>query len=140
MEEQDLRWIQRLAHFRQALKPLLDAEALACERPLSDLEEQGMIQAFEYTFELGWKVLKDFLDSRGVQDIYGSRDAIRAAFERDLLDNGAIWMAMIASRNLTSHTYKEEIAQQVLKAIREEYIFQFDTLNQRLQALEGEGQ
>ncbi len=139
MEEQDVRWIQRLAHYRQALKRLLDAQALASERPLSDLEEQGMIQAFEYTFELGWKVLKDFLESRGVQDIYGSRDVIRAAFERDLLDDGAVWMAMIASRNLTSHTYEEETAKQVLEAIREKYTSQFDALGQRLLALKDGG-
>lgn len=97
-----------------------------------------MIQAFEYTYELGWKVLKDFLESRGVQGLYGTRDVTRAAFQRDLLDDGNVWMAMIESRNLTSHTYDETIAQRVLAAIRKDYMGQFDALEQRMQSLRTE--
>lgn len=107
---------------------------------MTKLEAQGMIQSFEYTFELAWKVLKDFLESRGVRDLYGSRDVIRAAFQRDLLDNGQIWMAMIESRNLTSYTYDDAIADRVLTAVRQQYILLFDALNERMRSFQVEGQ
>lgn len=135
MDDQDVRWIQRLEHFNQALRQLRDANTLAESRTLSKLEEQGMIQAFEYTYELAWKVLKDFLENRGVQGLYGSRDVTRAAFQQDMLDDGDVWMAMIESRNLTSHTYEEAIARRVLGAIRRDYLAQFDALEQRMQSL-----
>jgi nucleotidyltransferase substrate binding protein (TIGR01987 family) len=81
--------------------------AIAAERPLSELEEQGLIQAFGFTHELSWLLLRDFLVDQGVSGISGSRDAVREAVARDLLTPGseATWMAMIRSRNLTSHTY-----------------------------------
>lgn len=97
-----------------------------------------MIQTFEYTYELAWEVLKDFLESRGVQGLYGARDVTRAAFQRDLLNDADLWMAMIESRNLTSHTYDESVAQRVLAAIRQNYLSQFDALERRLQVLRGE--
>ncbi len=67
------------------------------------LEEKGMIQGFEFTHELARKTLKDFLESRGVQDLYGARDVTRKAFQTGLIQNGEVWMDMIQSRNLTSH-------------------------------------
>lgn len=136
----DIRWVQRFKHFQLALAQLQDAQSLAERRPLTRLEAQGMIQSFEYTFELAWKVLKDFLESRGVRDLYGSRDVIRAAFQRDLLDNGQIWMAMIESRNLTSHTYDDAIADRVLTAVRQQYVRLFDALDARMRSFLVEGQ
>lgn len=135
----DIRWLQRLEHFKQAVAQLHDAQSLADSRPLSRLEEQGFIQAFEYSFELAWHVLKDFLESRGVRELYGSRDVIRAGFQRDLLADGSVWMAMIESRNLTSHTYDEAVAQRVITAIRQSYIQQFDALAQRMQTIAKDG-
>lgn len=117
MDNQDIRWIQRLTHFRRALEKLRDAVQLAKQRPLSELEQQGLIQAFAYTHELAWKTLKDFLESRGVRNLYGSRDTTREAFKQGLLENGEVWMKMIESRNLTSHTYNESVAQQVVDAV-----------------------
>ena len=104
MTTQDIRWIQRFSHFTKALSQLREAVALAQERPLSKLEEQGLIQAFEFTHELAWNTLKDFLGGRGVQNLYGSKDATREAFKTGLIENGEAWMDMIQSRNLTSHT------------------------------------
>ncbi|POB12272.1 nucleotidyltransferase [Sulfobacillus sp. hq2] len=135
MSDDDVRWIQRLMHFSQALAQLRDANALAQSRALSKLEEQGMIQAFEFTHELAWKVLKDFLESRGVQNLYGSRDVTRAAFQTGLITDGDTWMAMIESRNLTSHTYDEDTAQRILKSIRQDYVPQFETLERRMESL-----
>lgn len=62
---------------------------------LSELEEQGLVKAFEYTYELAWTTLKDFLEYRGQTDIYGSRDAIRKAFQLNLIDDGESWMDML---------------------------------------------
>src|SRR5256885_16748890 len=98
MSTADIRWIQRFNHFNKALSQLSEAAALAKERPLSKLEQQGLIQAFEFTHELAWNTLKDFLESRGTTDLYGSRDATREAFAKGLIDDGEAWMAMIQSR------------------------------------------
>lgn len=135
MSQQDVRWIQRLAHYRRALAKLQDAVRLAQQRPLSELEQQGLIQAFEYTHELAWKTLKDFLESRGVQNLYGSRDTTREAFKQGLLPNGEVWMKMIESRNLTSHTYNESVAQQVADAVLHQYASELEALQVRLEEL-----
>ena len=71
MSTTDIRWIQRLSNYAKALKRLKDAVELEKERPLSNLEKQGLIQAFEFTHELAWKTLKDLLEHRGNSEIYG---------------------------------------------------------------------
>lgn len=111
---------------------------LAQERPLSKLEEQGLIQAFEFTHELAWNTLKDFLEERGVQDLYGSRDTTREAFKTGLIENGEAWMDMIRSRNLTSHTYEEATAAKIVSAIRTTYFTEFEALRLKLDELKGE--
>jgi nucleotidyltransferase substrate binding protein (TIGR01987 family) len=85
MSNQDVRWVQRLAHFGQALEQLREANTLAETRPLSKLEQQGMIKAFEFTYELAWNTLKEFLENQGVQDLFGPRAVIRASFKVGLL-------------------------------------------------------
>jgi len=95
MTTQDIRWIQRFNHFSKAFSQLSDAVQLVQKRPLSKLEEQGLIQAFEYTHELAWNTLKDFLESRGARDLYGSKDTTREAFKTGLVENGEVWMDMI---------------------------------------------
>ena len=86
------------------------ASALAERRDLSDLERQGLIQAFELTHELAWNTLKDFLAARGSSEkLYGSRDATRAAFAAELIEDGEAWMMMIEHRNESSHTYNDEV-------------------------------
>lgn len=102
MSEQEIRWVQRYRHFLRALSQLEKAVQLANGRPLTELEEQGLIQAFEYTHELAWNVLKDFLKDRGLGDLYGSRDSTREAFRHGLIENGEAWMDMIRSQNLPS--------------------------------------
>ena len=140
MSAQDIRWIQRFNNFTKALLQLQEAVTLAQQRPLSKLEEQGLIQAFEFTHELAWNMLKDFLGGRGVQNLYGSKDATREAFKAGLIENGEAWMDMIQSRNLTSHTYDEATAAQIASAIRNTYFAEFDTLRIKLEELKkGEG-
>ncbi len=140
MSTEDTRWIQRFNHFNTALLQLSEAVALAQERPLSKLEEQGLIQAFEFTHELAWNTLKDFLEGRGVQNLYGSKDATRAAFKAELIQNGQAWMDMINSRNLTSHTYDEATAAQIVSAIRDTYVAEFEALRLKLEQLRQEAQ
>ncbi|MDY6929867.1 MAG: nucleotidyltransferase substrate binding protein [Pseudomonadota bacterium] len=106
----DIRWHQRLQNFQSAFSELDEAVALSNERGLSKLEEQGLIQAFEYTYELAWNTIRDFYQNQGETGIQGSRDAIRLAFERGLIAEGSQWMEMIKSRTLTSHTYNRETA------------------------------
>ncbi len=128
----DIRWQQRLANFTKALAELTEAVALAGSRPLSKLEQQGLIQAFEYNYELAWNCIKDFYEFQGETDIQGSRDAIRLAFSRGLLADGELWMQMIKSRALTSHTYNQETANAVAAAILQQFYPAFVGLQQKL--------
>ncbi|PVZ68917.1 nucleotidyltransferase substrate binding protein [Pelagibaculum spongiae] len=129
----DIRWIQRFDNYQRALGRLTDAAELAATRPLSELEQQGLIQAFEFTHELAWNTLKDFLTYRGVGQIIGSRDATRAAFKADLLESGEDWMEMIKSRNLTTHTYREEVVRDIAGKILHRYHPAFIALKTTLQ-------
>ncbi|MGA7881081.1 MAG: nucleotidyltransferase substrate binding protein [Terrimicrobiaceae bacterium] len=121
----DVRWRQRLQSFRKAFSQMSGAAALAQERKLTDLERQGLIQAFEFTHELAWNTLKDFLESHGALNLYGSKDATREAFAKGLIANGEEWMAMIQSRNRSSHTYNENTAKEVATAILSSYVPEF---------------
>jgi nucleotidyltransferase substrate binding protein (TIGR01987 family) len=128
----DIRWKQRFDNFRRALKQLTAAVDVSRQRPLSDLERQGLIQAFEFTHELAWNVLKDYLEMEGIQGLVGSRSTVREAFKRGLVRDGEVWMDMIDKRNLSSHTYNENVAQTIVQAVVERYHAAFQELQQRL--------
>ncbi len=117
MNYDDIRWQQRFANYKKALLQLQEAIELSKERPLSKLEKQGVIQAFEFTHELAWNVLKDYLTDQGYQNIKGSKDTTRAAFKTELITEGEQWMNMIQSRNLSSHTYDEHTAEQLVTEV-----------------------
>ena len=137
MSKAEIRWIQRFDNFKRAFTRLADAAAQAKQRKLSELEEQGLIQAFEFTHELAWNTLKDFLEARGtVVKIYGSRDATREAFAADLIENGEAWMKMIEHRNETSHTYNEAIANAIVEAILTRYVTEFEGFQRSFLELE----
>lgn len=140
MEDQDIRWVQRFVSFSKAFKQLEDAVILSNDRPLSKLEEQGMIQAFEYTHELAWKTMKDFLQDKGNNALFGSKDVTRAAFKLGLIENGDVWMDMIKSRNQTSHTYNEEVAVEIVNDIINHYFNNFILLHEKLNELKEEEQ
>lgn len=129
----DIRWHQHLANYTSAFNELDEAVALNNQRPLSKLEEQGLIQAFEYTYELAWNSIKDFYQAQGESDIQGSRDAIRMAFRRGLITDGDLWMEMIKSRTLTSHTYNRETARLIVSQILNDYHNAFKLLLTNLQ-------
>ncbi|MBI2026903.1 MAG: nucleotidyltransferase substrate binding protein, partial [Deltaproteobacteria bacterium] len=131
----DIRWMQRLENFETALKVLDKAVALSNSKELSELENQGLIQAFEFTHELAWNVLKDYFEYQGTSGITGSRDAIREAFSKGLLSDGAPWMAMIQSRNETTHTYNKKVSAEIVKKIRTVYLRQFIELKNKMNSL-----
>jgi nucleotidyltransferase substrate binding protein (TIGR01987 family) len=128
MNDQDIRWQQRFANYKKALAQLKNAVELSKQRPLSLLEKQGVIQAFEFTHELAWNVLNDYLEDQGNQHIKGSKDATREAFKAELIVDGEQWMAMIQSRNVYSHTYDEQTAEQLVTAIINDYFPRFEAL------------
>ena len=131
----DIRWKQRLDNFQRALDTLRRAVALADERPLSELEQQGMIQGFEFTHELAWNVLKDYLEAQGVSDIVGSRGATREAFKAGLITDGDAWMDMIRARNLSSHTYDPKTAERIVTAVLSDYFPAFEEMAVRFTTL-----
>lgn len=130
---QDIRWQQRFDNFNRALKQLTAAVELAAQREFTQLEKQGVIQAFEFVHELAWNVLKDLLEFEGIQGIVGSRGTVREAFKRGLLAEGELWLDMIDKRNLTSHTYNAELAQDMVNTIIHGYYPSFMALQQTLQ-------
>jgi len=132
MADQDIRWLQRFSNFKKALKQLSSAVELSEARELSDLEKQGMIQAFEYTYELGWNLIRDYFRWQGNTNIAGSRDAIREAFANGIIEDGESWMRMLKDRNRTSHTYNEETAQEILNNIIQHYHSLFMALEARI--------
>jgi nucleotidyltransferase substrate binding protein (TIGR01987 family) len=138
MSAKDIRWIQRFHNFSKALSQLAEAVDLAGQRELSKLEKQGIVQAFEFTHELAWNTLKDFLENRGAQNIYGSKDATREAFKAGLIENGETWMDMIKSRNQTTHTYDEAIVAGIVNAIVNAYFAEFNALQTRMRKLKEE--
>lgn len=117
----DIRWVQRFNNFLKAFYELKNAIDESKNRELSKLERQGVIQCFEYTHELAWNVLKDFLTEQGVLNLIGSKDSTRAAFKSGLVLDGETWMNMIRARNLTSHTYDEYYALEVYNQIRNDF-------------------
>ncbi len=133
MTERDIRWEQRFSNYQKALRQL--RKFIDKHNELSDLEKQGLVKAFEYTYELAWTTLKDFLEFSGQRDIYGSRDATRKAFELGLIDDGESWMDMLQSRNLTSHTYNEEVAEAICRSVVDMYFPLFCRLEEKLDGL-----
>ncbi|MEK7260208.1 MAG: nucleotidyltransferase substrate binding protein [Pseudomonadota bacterium] len=139
MADVDTRWKQRLPSFNLVFDQLSDAVSLMAARELSPLERQGVIQAFEYTCELGWNVLRDYLRGQGNAELSGSRDTLREAFSAKLIDDGEIWMNMLQDRNRTSHTYNEATATEILNNIQAHYHAMFEKLQSKMNSLANTG-
>ena len=137
-EMPDIRWKQRYSNFQRALAQLGEAVELSKQRPLSKLEQQGLIKGFEFTQELAWNVMKDYFEYQGNTAITGSRDAIREAFQRRLIEDGEAWMQTIVSRNRSSHTYDENTAKQLVELITTRYLNIFNAFQTRMQELLGD--
>ncbi|SFM28965.1 nucleotidyltransferase substrate binding protein [Salibacterium qingdaonense] len=118
MRGKGVRWRQCFENFNKAYRMLM--EAVEQYPALSTLEKEGMIQRFEYTFELAWKTLKDFLEAQGV-DVPFPRDVLKTAYQYNLIDNGEIWLEMLESRNILAHTYNEERFYLAVEKIKNEF-------------------
>lgn len=132
MENQDIRWKQRFEHFVNAFKQLKNAKNIQLERSFTELELQGVIQAFEVTQELSWKVMKDFLEEQGKTDLFGSKNAVKEAFNVGLISNGESWFEMIKVRNLTSHIYDETEIIKILEQILNDFINSFSDFETKM--------
>lgn len=130
MKNNDIRWVQRFANYSKAFAQL--ERFIEKGKNLNELEQQGLIQAFEYNFELAWNLIKDYYEYQGVTEIQGSRDAFRMAFNRGLVENGEGWMQMIESRTKTSHTYNKETADEIASGILNRYYVLFKSLHQTM--------
>jgi len=130
--ENDIRWVQRFDSFIKALATLERSVEAAKSRSLNELEEQGLIQGFEFTFELSWKLLKDYLESKGFKDFHGSKDTFKLAFQEGLISDGELWMEMIENRNRSSHTYDLNIAKQIISVVISKYVSKFKELSEKM--------
>lgn len=142
MSALDIRWQQRFSNYNrafikleEAVKRITDDYKIDEDDFLDDIIKEGLIQRFEYTHELAWNVMKDFLNNAGNTNIYGSRDATREAFAAGLIANGEVWMDMIKSRNKTSHTYNEETADQIFMKVVQEYYPVFIQFKSKMEEL-----
>lgn len=139
MAQQNIRWQQRFANYRKALVKLTQAVNLLSkqtggETVVDELLQEGLIQRFEYTHELAWKVMKDYAEYQGYTDVRGSRDAIRKALEMNLIDDKR-WMETIEDRNLTVHNYDNEIALEIYNNIMNVYAPLFIAFEHKMQSL-----
>jgi len=134
MANEDIRWIQRFNNYRKALARLSEAVTLAKERDLSDLEQQGLIQGFEFTFDLAWKTLQDYLRHHNrPNDNGGPNVIIEQALADGIIKGEEVWKAMKKSRDLTSHSYDGETADDIAENILDNYHSLFIQLETRLQ-------
>ena len=127
---EDIRWQQRFSNYQKALAQL---ERFIEPPALNEREQQGLIKAFEYSFELAWNTLRDLLRSQGNAMLLGSRDTLREAYRLGLIEQGETWMLMIQDRNLTSHTYNRATADAIADHITDRYLPCFRQLHSRLE-------
>lgn len=130
MKNKDIRWQQRFINFNKAFRQL---ERFIAKNELNEMEEQGLIKAFEYTYELSWKTLQDLIKYKGYNNIVGPRPVIMQSFQNGYITDGHGWAAMHKSRNLTSHTYDGETAKEIISEIRQSYYQLFKKLKTKLE-------
>ena len=133
MDDQDIRWKQRFENLRAAFLILQQAVAANAETPDNDLIRMALIKAFEMTFELSWKTLKDYLHYNGIDAIM-PREVIKQSFANDLVADGQLWIEMLEDRNLMAHVYDEARALAAVERIRARYLMGLEQLQQFLGA------
>ncbi len=130
--KKEIRWKQRFQNFEKAF--LQFQKAVNSFENLDDLSKEGLIQRFEYTLELAWKTLKDYLENEEII-AKSPKDTIKNAFQIDIIDNGELWMLMLKDRNLMAHTYDEDNFNTALKNITNLY---FDEIKKLYKFLKNE--
>lgn len=137
MDNNDIRWQQRFNNYKKALAKLGEVAASNSVDDLSDLEKEGMIQRFEYTFELAWKTLQDLLAYKGYQGIAGPNPVLEQALQDGYIDDEKVWRNMKKSRELTSHTYNSETADDIAENIVNSYYSSLLALEEKLEQERG---
>lgn len=137
MENKDIRWIQRFNNYKKALAKLEIVAAAGNKVNLSELEQEGMIQRFEYTFELAWKTLQDLLEYKGYLDITGPNPVLEQALKDGYIEDEKEWRNMKKSRELTSHTYNSETAEEIAASIIDVFYGMLKKLEMRLEEERG---
>lgn len=136
MEHQDIRWIQRYANFHKACQRLLRVTQSGHSiDDFSELEQEGVIQRFEYTFELAWKTLQDLLIYKGYEFMTGPNGTLKMAFEDGLISDHERWRKMAKSRNTLSHVYDDEEVREIIMLIFSEYAPLLDELDKQFETL-----
>jgi nucleotidyltransferase substrate binding protein (TIGR01987 family) len=132
-QKPDIRWKQRFQNFDRAFVLLREALENGPDT-LNQLEKEGVIQRFEFSFELAWKTLKDFMEQDGfVFATITPRQVLKDAFAAKILPDGQVWIDMLDHRNLLSHTYNLAKFEEAVKMVHEQYLDAFDQLHEFLQ-------
>ena len=129
----DIRWKQRFDNLQSAYQRLQHAVQAHQETPGNDLIQMAMIKAFEMTFELSWKSMKDYLSYNGIH-LKLPREVIKQAFANDIITDGQLWIDMLQDRNLMAHTYDEARARQAVEHICQHYLARLEQLHHYLLA------
>lgn len=132
MAENDIRWIQRFSNYRKAFGKLEEVVSNKELSELSELEKEGLIQRFEYTYELAWKTLQDLLKQKGHEGITGPTTVLRQALQDAYLTDADGWRELKRSREMTSHTYNSDTAVDIAEKIYSSYFDLFKALEERL--------
>lgn len=127
---EDNRWLQRFSNYKKAVSQLTE---FIEKGPLNKFEVQGLIQCFEYTFELAWKTLKDYLEKEGFE-VKSPRATLQIAFQIELIPDGHIWIDALNKRNLMAHTYDENTAMEAEDLIRHQYYPALKALFEKLES------
>ena len=125
-----------MKRFEERKSDLIKATARleeALDEKISDLAIDGVLHRFEFTFELAWKTMKDYLEYQGISEKIGSpREIIKEAFSIRLIDDGDLWIKIMLARNTLSHLYDEETSREIYDDIKEHYLVEFKKLIQKL--------
>ncbi|MEB2784426.1 nucleotidyltransferase substrate binding protein [Algoriphagus persicinus] len=132
--EDDIRWQQRFSNFNKAFLKLSQAVTQAKEKKMSELETEGLIQRFEYTYELAWKTLQDYIKDIGISDINGPSKVLQEALKMELITDSAGWVKLKKSREKTSHTYNPETAEEIKDLILDQFYQLFVDLQAKLES------
>lgn len=126
--QKNVRWRQRFDNFKKSYQLLEKYSSLELT---SEIEKAGLIQFFEITFELAWKVLKDYLEAQGYI-VKSPRETIKQAYQMEVIDDGHVWIEALSSRNLTTHTYDEQFTEKFVQDIQQVYFPLFKSLYEKL--------
>lgn len=132
IEKKDIRWKQRFNNFKKALGQLEEGVAMNSQDRLA---QEGLIQRFEYTFELAWKCLQDLLQERGLVEVRGPKPVLQQAFQDGLLQDGVLWMEMLRARNEASHLYDEDVFVDIFEKTKTKFLKPLQELEKKLSGL-----